>query len=515
MVEHQPLHIAVIDLGSNTARLVVMHAIPGYSYRLQDEIREVVRLRQGMTEAGLGEAAEARGYSTLRLFKRFCESNGVHLVLPTATSAVREAANGKAFVERVARELGIALRVLTGQEEAYYGVLGVLNEVPIREGYVLDIGGGSAQLSEVCDGEFVQGEALTLGALALTERFIRHDPIRPAEFDAVRAEIERQLDTLPWAKPGAGLTLVGIGGTIRNLAAMEAARQAYPLNTLHGFSLSKASVEKSIQIFRELPLEKRQKLSGLHKDRADIILPGAVVVLAVMERLAVEAVTISISGLREGVFLEKFWRHLPYPVIPDVRRFSVLNMARNYGYQKNHANHVRFLALRIFDQLAPLHGYGPRERELLDAAAMLHDLGSIIGYEDHDKHSQTLIEFNGLAGYSPREIAIIALLTRYHRKGFPSLEGYKAVLDKQDKPLLERLAAILRLSEFLERGRNATVDDVTVTWNKDRLRITLIADEYPAVELWQAQRHALDLMAEAFKREIVLDSLAPPGDWSA
>ena len=513
MTEHSPLAIAVIDLGSNTARLVLMHAIPGYSYRLQDEIREVVRLRQGMTAAGLSAEAEARGFSTQKLFKRFCESNGVNLILPTATSAVREAANGPSFVERVERELGLTLRVLTGQEEAYYGVIGALNEVPFERGFVLDIGGGSAQVSEVRDGQFIQGEALTLGALALTERFVRHDPITPAEFDAVQEEIERQVDTLTWTQSVQGSGLIGLGGTIRNLASIEAARQNYPLDTLHGFALARASVQRSIEIFRELPLEKRQKISGLHKDRADIILPGAVVLLKVMERFEADHITISISGLREGVFLEKFWRHLPYPVIPDVRRFSVLNMARNYGYQKKHTNHVRFLALRIYDQLAPLHGYSLRDREMLDAAAMLHDLGNVIGYEDHDKHSQTLIEYNGLAGYTPREIAIIALLTRYHRKGTPSLEGYKDLLDKRDKTLIERLSAILRLSEFLERGRNGTVDDVTVTWHEDTLRLTLIADEYPAVELWQAQRHALSLMEETFKRRVLIDSLAPPGDW--
>ena len=516
MTEHSPLRIAVIDLGSNTARLVVMHAIPGYSYRLLDEIREVVRLRQGMTGAGLSEKAEARGFSTLRLFKRFCDSNAVDLIFPTATSAVREAVNGPAFVERVAQELDLSLRVLTGQEEAYYGVIGALNEVPIDRGFVLDIGGGSAQVSEVCDGQFLRGDALTLGALALTERFVHHDPIKSSEYEAVSAEIERQLDTLPWTRPiettKETSRLIGMGGTVRNLAAIEAARQNYPLNTLHGFALTRTSVEKSIQMFREVSLEKRQKIPGLHKDRADIILPGAVVLLKVMERLGAEHITISIGGLREGIFLEKFWGHLPYPVIPDVRRFSVLNMARNYGYQKGHANHVRFLALRVFDQLAPLHGYDMLDREMLDAAALLHDLGSVVGYKDHDKHSQTLIEFNGLAGYTPREIAIIALLARYHRKGTPSLEGYNDLLDKKDKILIERLSAILRLSEFLERGRIGTVDDVTVTWNDETLRLTLIADEYPVVELWQAQRHAIGLMEETFKRRVILDSLAPPRD---
>ncbi len=510
MSDLSPQRIAVIDLGSNTARLVVMQAIPGYSYRLVDQIREVVRLRQGMTARGLSEQAERRAFSTLRLFTRFCESNDVDVILPVATSAVRDAANGPEFVARVMEEIGIRLRVLSGEQEAFYGVIGVLNEVPTARGYVLDIGGGSAQISEVREGKFRRGDALPLGALALTERFIRRDPATPSECQAVEAEIERQLDTFEWLKARENATLIGLGGTIRNLARIEAARQRYPLTTLHGFRLPRASVEESIAQFRSLPLRERRKIPGLDGDRGDIILPGAMVLLALMRRLEVEAITISESGLREGVFLEKFWQHLPYPVIPDVRRFSVLNMARTYNYHKSHANHVRFLSLRIFEQLAPLHGYGPAEREWLDAAALLHDLGLAVGYESHHKHSQTLIEHNGLAGFSPREIAIISLLTRYHRKGTPRTRGYEMLLKEGDKARITRLAAILRLAEYLERSRTATVDDVTITWNEDTLRLTLIADEYPAVEMWQTERHALELMEKAFEKQVILDSLMPP-----
>ena len=137
--------VAIIDLGSNTARLVVMNAVPGYSYRLEDEIREVVRLRQGMTGQGLSDAAVGRALSTMRLFKRFCDSTGADVILSTATSAVRDAANGAAFVERVEEELGLQLRILDGEREAYYGVIGALNEVSLRDGCILDIGGGSAQ----------------------------------------------------------------------------------------------------------------------------------------------------------------------------------------------------------------------------------------------------------------------------------------------------------------------------------------------------------------------------------
>ena len=510
----QSYRIAAIDLGSNTARMVVINAIPGYSYRLEDVVREVVRLRQGMTKKGLSKEASARGLSTLRLFKRFCDSTRVDTILAVATSAVREAANRQEFVEQVQREVGLSLRVLDGEREAYYGTIGVLNEVPLMEGFVLDIGGGSVQVSEVREGQFHEGQALTLGALALTERFVRSDPIKNAELEAVQAEIERQLDTVPWlGKAKEYEPLVGLGGTIRNLARIEGERQGYPLNTLHGFTLSRASVEESIGIFRELPLAERQKIRGLRSDRADIILAGALVLAAIMDRLACEELTISVNGLREGVFFERFWQHLPYPVIPDVRRFSVLNLARNYRYQKLHSNHVRFLAGRLFEQLAPLHGYGLAERELLDAAALLHDLGRIISYGSHHRHSQTLIEHNGLPGFSPREIALIALLTRYHRKGDPDIADYGLLLNDDDQVLLTRLAAILRLAESLERGRNVAVDDVIVTWGDDYLRLTLITDEYPAVELWQTERNSLPLVEAAFERRVLLDSIAAPSEW--
>lgn len=513
MLNSQAQRIAVIDLGSNTARLIVMSAIPGYAYHLDDEIREVVRLRQGMTARGLSEAAMQRALFTLRLFKRFCDSAQVDKIIATATSAVREAYNGPQFVEKVQQEIGLSLDVLDGDKEAYFGTLGALNEVPIANGYVVDIGGGSAQISQVGDRRFVRGEALPLGALALTERFVTADPISDDEFNAVRAEIRSHLDTLPWLDPGYE-ELVGLGGTIRNLARMEAARQDYPLNTLHGFQLRREAVAESIRLFRELPLEKRRKLKGLNSDRADIILPGAVVIDEIMGRLEMDALTISVNGLREGLFFSDFWRHLSYPIVANVRRFAVLNMARVYSYQKGHASHVRYLAGRLFDQLAPLHGYGRFERELLDAAAILHDLGTIIDYYDHHKHSQTLITNSGLAGFTPREIALIALLTRYHRKGRPKINSFDSLMTDDDDERLTRLAAILRLAEFLERGRNANVDDVTAFWDETTLRLTLIADFYPAVELWQAERNAVDLVEDAFGREVVLESTAAPDQWA-
>lgn len=499
--------IGVIDLGSNTARLVVYRTIPGYSFREEDEIREVVRLRQGMTGAGLSAEAMGRGFLTLRLFKRFCDSTQVSHIIATATSAVRDAANQALFLERVRREIGFDLRVLSGEEEAYYGVVGALSDVAIDQGVVVDIGGGSAQLSLVQDRQFAVGQSTQLGALALSERFVQSDPISAADYRAVQTEIERQLAAFTWL-PSRASELVGLGGTIRNLARMDAMRQNYPLQTLHGFELTQTALEQIIEVLRKIPLAKRKQLPGLRSDRADIILPGAMVLRSVMEQLRTDVVTVAISGLREGLFLEQFWGHLTPPIISDARRFGVLNLARIYSYQKSHANHVRFLAGRIFDQLAPLHHYGAAQRELLDAAALLHDIGTVINYADHHQHSQTLIVTNGLPGFSPREIALIALLARYHRKGQPSVSDYQALVKPDDDLLLGRLAAILRLAEYFERGRNASVDDVIVTWTEETLRMTLVADEYPAVEIWQAERNAVELMESMFGRRMLLDSTA-------
>ena len=502
--------IAVIDLGSNTSRLIIMETSLGYSYQLVDEVREVVRLYQGMTVDGLHPDAISRGLSTLRLYKDFCQQTHVTRILAFATSAVRQAVNGKAFLDRIKDELGLDVQLLEGEKEAYYDSIGSLNEVQINQGVVLDIGGGSAQVSDIQQRQFIKGSSLTLGALALSERHVHSDPISTADYLQVEDEINRQLDTVPWLADKKGLPLIGLGGTIRNLALIEAHRQNYPLNTQHGFIINRKSVDESIGFFRSHPLPERQGLPGLSGDRADIILPGAMVLREVMKRLDVQELRLSVNGVREGIFLELFWGHLDSPIIPSVRSFSVLNLARNYSYEKEHANHVNFLAGQLFEQLGPLHGCGPPEKELLSAAALLHDVGRIIGYSSHHKHTQTLIEYNGLPGYTPRETALIALLCRYHRKGQPDISDFILLLNKEDLEILRHLSAILRLAECLERGRNGNITDIHSTWEGKSLEITLIANQYPAVELWQAGRNAVPLMEETYLKKVNLKSFSPP-----
>ncbi len=462
-----------------------------------------------------------RAFFALRLFVRFCHVMQVDTIIPTATSAVRDAANGPGFVERVREELGITLQILDGEREAYYGVVGALNEVSVNDGWVIDIGGGSAQVSRVTDRRYRVGQSAPIGALALTERFVTTDPIAKKEFAALEAGIEEELDRLDWSliDRKAGGDLVGVGGTIRNLAKVEAARQNYPLSTLHGFELTRASVAQSIEEFRSLDLAERQAIPGLRTDRADIILPGAMVLAAVMDRLGMSITCASRSTVYAK---DSFWSASGTICSTRSSRMCAALASSTWpaamAIRRPMPTTCAILAGRLFDQLSPLHDYGPVERELLDAASLLHDLGTLINYNDHHIHSQTLIINNGLSGFTPRETALIALLTRYHRKGKPTLGPFAALMtagkkvadEDDDGLLLIRLSAILRLAEFMERGRNGAVDDVVVTWGDDYLRLTLVADIYPAVELWQTERYALDLVQSAFGRPVQLDTTAAP-----
>jgi exopolyphosphatase/guanosine-5'-triphosphate,3'-diphosphate pyrophosphatase len=239
------------------------------------------------------------------------------------------------------------------------------------------------------------------------------------------------------------------------------------------------------------------------------------VIQAIMNRLDIKNLTISVNGLREGIFFAQFfWQDQSTPIIDDVRQFSILNLARVYAFHQQHAFHVRHLASRLFEQLAPLHGYGVAELELLEAASLLHDLGTTINYEDHHKHSQMLIVNNGLPGYTPRETALISLLARYHRKGNPAVDDFASIVDDGDDERLTRLAALLRLAEFLERGRDGAVQDATVSWDNGTLLVSLVADTYPAVELWDAERNAAPLVERAFDRKVRIECPGAPVRWN-
>lgn len=491
-------HLGIIDLGSNTARLVIFGYVPGVYFRIEDVVRERVRLSEGMSETPVLRAEPIkRALATLKLFKQHCQTNEVTDIICVATAATRDAENGASFLARVQAETGLTPRVLSGEEEGYYGYLAAVNSLIFQAGVVVDIGGGSVEITQVADRRFQQARSLPLGAVRLTERFLKSDPVKKGEFNALTEYLREQLGKVEGL---GGPALVGMGGTIRALAKMDRAVRAYP-DHLHGHVLTRVTVDRLVEQVRSLPVNRRSNLSGLSADRADVILGGAVVLQTIMDLGGFDACTVSNQGIREGLFYARFLAPADPPLLEDIREFGVQNGVYLYGGNRAHFQRTRDLALSLFDQLTELHGYGTFERDLLSAAAWLHDVGIIVDYWEHHLHSAYIILNAPLPGWTPREITLIALLARNHRKGGITLEGLEGMLEAGDAERVEKLASLLRLAEYLERGKTGVVEAVRVHQGGDWVQIEALTNGDASIEIWEANRNS-DLFRKAFGRTV-------------
>ena len=270
---------------------------------------------------------------------------------------------------------------------------------------------------------------------------------------------------------------------------------------MNGYELELKRLEALIEQLADLPLtERARRVPGLQPERADIILAGALVVRQALRRAEASAVVVSGHGLREGLFFQEFLRTSEPPVLSNLREFSVMNLGRLYQFDSVHAKHVTQLSLALFDQLASRHGYGVLERDCLWAAGQLHDIGTVVDYYDHHKHSDYIIQSAGLPGYSQRETTLVALLCLYHRKGKPALDRLAILSEPDDLRRVSRLASLLRLAEYLDRSRTQAIAGLRLRFDGDekaQLLARVRAGADARVEIWEAQRNA-ELFEDAF-----------------
>jgi exopolyphosphatase/guanosine-5'-triphosphate,3'-diphosphate pyrophosphatase len=498
----QPRTLAVIDLGSNSFRLVVFSWIPGKWFKRTDEIHEAVRIGEGLDAGGvLRPEPMARALETLELYAHFCRATAVDAVRAVATSAIRDAANRDEFLTAARERSGLEVDVLSSGEEARYGYLAAVNSTTLDDGVALDLGGGSLQLTRVSGRREAGARSWPIGAVRMTERFLPGDkPAKPKQLRALREHVADELASAEWLAAGEPPgRLAGIGGTVRNLAAAAELAGGLPSFGVQGFRLRRAALDDLIEQLAGLPPAERGDLPGIKLARADLILAGAVVVRAVMEAGSFEDLEATEAGLREGVFFAELLADRDPPLFDDVRRASVDNLAAQYGVDRHHTDHVERLALDVWDALAGagVHDGDAQERELLAAAAQLHDIGATIDYDDHHKHTRYLVLSAGLPGFTPRETALIGQICRYHRKGTPSLGAMEPLARKGDDALLARCAAALRVAEQLERSRDQAVDAVAVHVDDGTVRLALTAHEDVTVARWAAERQA-DVFDRAF-----------------
>jgi exopolyphosphatase / guanosine-5'-triphosphate,3'-diphosphate pyrophosphatase len=494
----------VIDMGSNSWRLVVYGFEQGSWWALIDEIREAVRVSEGLGSDGeLQPGPVDRALHTAAVFAAFCQASGIEEVDAVATSAIREAPNRDELLGAIRRDTGLEVRVISGDDEARYGWLAVVNSTTVEDGYGIEIGGGSVQAVRIEDRRLKDSCSLPLGSVRLSEAFLPSGKPSNKERKAVRKHVVEQVEAIDWW-PQKGGRLVGIGGTVRNLAAAALKKLETPDIEVQGFVLTREALDDLIEEMADKPASKRDSIPGIKPDRADVILGGTIALATMMDEGGFDEIEVSEAGLREGIFFERLLDDSDPPLFEDVRRDSVINLARRYRTDDAHVSHVAKLSLELFDSLgeAGVHEYGEDERDLLWAACELHDIGVAIDYDDHHHHSAYLILNSGLAGYTSREQVMIAVIARYHRKGDPDGDSLGDLAKKGDKSRLRLLSGIIRLTEQLERSRDQSVASVAVRASDGKV---VLFPEFgsgdPSVPLWSARRSA-DLLADAVDREV-------------
>ena len=424
------MRLAAIDIGTNSVHMIVVRVRPDFSFEIVDREKEMVRLGAGgldgkkLTPEAMNAALQA-----LSKFARLAQSHQVDEVLAVATSATREAENGGAFLRAIERKTGIRARLITGTEEARLIHLAAVYGVDTpKPAVVIDIGGGSVEITLGSGREVEFARSFKIGVIRLTERFVDSDPISSRDERKMAKFIGEHVDRYIEHIVEKGFDrVIGTSGTILSLGIVATAidRGSVP-QEVRNLRVPAKSLRRLRKDSVEMDLEERMHLPGLDPRRADLMVAGTVLLDTLLKRLEADEITLCDLALREGVLLDYIHRHrrdiARVDKYPDVRRRSVIELAERCAWEADHSRQVAALALTMFDFTKRIHGLGDREREWLDYAGLLHDIGNHISYEKHHRHSYYLIKNGDLRGFEPEEIAIIALVTRYHRRATPSKE---------------------------------------------------------------------------------------------
>ena len=489
--------LAVIDIGTNSIHMVLAEIGKKFSYKIVDRIKEMARLGDGtFTSHRLSPEAMDRGLSVLNRFSLLAKNKGFDTILPIATSAVREAKNGGDFLKLVRKELKLKIRVITGEEEARLIYLGVRHSMDLSDSpaMIIDIGGGSVELMACSPKRLKFVRSLKLGAIRLKDQYLKTDPpdkkmVQRMEQAVVQA-IKKSLMKKKLPSLGLCVATSGMAGNLAEIIYL--ARTGQVLSQVDMAMIDLKEIREIEQLLCTKDTEGRLKILGLDPRRVDTLYPGVLVLRVAMEHLGVKQVRISDKAVREGVIYDFVQKHYEGLVaeqeIPNVRRRQILLLARRYQYPKVHAHHTAKLALSLFDQTQSIHGMAGSEREWLEYAALLHDIGHHIQENRHHKHTYYLITHADLPGFSMDEVRLIANVARYHRRGLPKTrhQGFKLLNAEQRKTVMG-LSAILRIADGLDRTHFSVVKGIKVDLGKS-LRLQVACRYDPELELWTTER---------------------------
>ena len=457
--------IGIIDLGSNSARLVIVNLFAEGYFMVVDELKESVRLAQDMERDGfLKPARVAETIKTLKMFRKLCDASGVTRIIAVATEAVRRAKNQRSFLDEIQATCGIKIRVLTSEEEAILVYRGVINTMDIPKGIVLEIGGGSTKIVYYNRRNMLNYVTLPFGAVTLTGLF-SGDGLKPEEQAAKIEEFfTEQLKQVEWLKEvDPDVQMIGVGGSFRNLFKISKMVHKYPLDCVHNYKMQTEDFNPVYDMIKVLDLDRKKKIKGLSAERADILPAALAVIRAFINYMNVESFTFSGAGLREGLMFNQALPSTIEKPIADVLNYSLTTLVKYYDCDEKHVEHVVNLSIQLFKQLRVLHKFPRQYLKILKVAAMMHDCGMRIKYYNHQRHSWYMILNANLYGVSHRDIVLAAFTACCHKKediNAYDWARYRDIITEDDLDVVKKLGVMLRIAESLDRANSGVIKSI-------------------------------------------------------
>jgi exopolyphosphatase/guanosine-5'-triphosphate,3'-diphosphate pyrophosphatase len=480
MDEPTPAPVAIIDIGSNSARVVVYESEASGHLRIRASTRAALRLvRDVDAQHRLSEDSMARAMDALRDFRAIALGAGADRVIAVATAAMRDADNGTLFLERVRRELGIEVELIDGDREARYGFVGAVRGLPVDDGLVFDMGGGSMQVSRFRGRALEKDWSLPLGSLRLSQTFLSNDPPKPGEVRKLKAHVRTLLQDAHVPTLRAGETLVGTGGTVRNLAKIDRRARGYPITRLHGYTVTRRHLHDAVARVTETPLRKRDTIPGLSGERGDSIVGGALGIETLVETVEGAALLVSGQGVREGIAYSMIARTVPDA--PAVRRQSVTALTARFSAWDG-PTAARRLAVAAQLGAALLAGSAPELAEAAEHAACVLDIGRSVDFFDRHQHAADIVLATELDGFSHREVALLSAVLRAARDEDADLRPLAPILKGEDREGIEQAALVVALADDIEERcpRGAAIEVKCVVLKGDvRLEVPALAGWRP------------------------------------
>jgi exopolyphosphatase/guanosine-5'-triphosphate,3'-diphosphate pyrophosphatase len=491
------VRIAAMDLGSNSFHLLIADAHPDGTFEPLVRDKEMLRLGSVVASTGeVGAAAAAAAVEVVRRFRTLADSFEVDETVACATAALRDARNSAAVVDRIEAETGVQVRVISGREEARLIFEAVRASVVIdpAPALALDLGGGSLELMIGDAKGMAWASSLKLGVGRLTADLVRGDPPTVGDrrriVHAVTTAVGRVLPDIATFDPRVA---VGSSGTLETLIALAAARRGGSLpSSVNQMTVTTRELDAVSQELLQMTSAERTDLPGVDARRADLLPAGALLAVTILDLTGIDELTGCEWALREGMVLDAIGRHSRAEWTGDpraMRRDSVVGLCRRCGWNEPHARKVSQLAGELFDGTTALHGLDRADRELLELAALLHDIGEHVSMEGHDRHTAYLIENGRLRGFRPDEVAALACLGRFHKRGSPKLSYEPYVqLSNGDRERVTRLVALLQVADALDRSHSSAIRSIDVYSGSDQVDVIVHADDDIDLELWGLRR---------------------------